>query len=815
MSSLFAQEIHINEVVAQNTILHDNYGETDDWLELYNSSSEAINLNGYYLSDKLDDLTKWQVTTDIIITGGGFSFFWLDDDTSQGANHVSFKLSQEGESVFLSKEVAGELTIISTLTTPTLSEDISYGREDNGGSNLLKFRETTPLSSNNNATQLSDDTVFFTLPSGKYPIGTSINLFSTNNTSDLYYTIDGTRPDETSIPYLLPIFLENSLYLRVASYSDNEELSQIFDAFYIVEDLHDLPIVNVAIDPINFTEEDWGIHVRGNNGVSGSCDSFGANWHQDWERDMSFLWLENEECIKEKAKVEIGGGCSRNIVMKTLIIDFEKEEGVDFPFFNDISIQEYHKLKLRASGHDFTQTHLRDGVLHEAMRGKTEIDLMGYRPVVVYVNGEYFGVYNVREVMDKNYITTHYNLEEEMFDMIKRPFHETQVEVKSGDDIAFLELLDFVESNDLNDSIHFQAFEKIVDVENMTDYFIAEMFVANFDWPANNMTMWRERKEDGKWRWMLYDLDASSNFGEWSDSNPYTNSWKHALNPTEAEPEGTTFIAQVLKNEDYRAKFLQRLCSFGQLVLSEGRVSSLTDSLTTILAEEMPQHIDFWSGRPNSWGVGTPVGGSTEAWEDKLDWFKNFFRVRFRVFSDILITRANLAGKFELVLIFDENSGGKVVLHQNETLVPYNYKGEYFKLLPLHVKAVPNSGYEFIHWETTGDKNDELTLINNENIELKPVFRKKEVTDIEEGIGLAVFPNPAFQYLNIEYISNESTKGVLSLINKLGQEMKREEIEISLELQEIKWSVIGFPRGIYFLVLAQGEEMVTKKLVLD
>jgi len=812
---ILSQELYINELVANNTTFHDNYGETDDWLELFNASSESINLSGYYLSDELDNLAKWQITTDIIIESGEFALFWLDNDIEQGHNHASFKLNKSGETVFLSKEIAGELTIVSALAFPSLPEDISYGRKEDGEATLVSFGQATPASSNNNTLLFSDNTVLFSLPSGAYPLGTTISLSSTNDDSVLYYTTDGTRPDAASSVYNNSILLDSFLYLRVVAYSNNQRVSNIFDAFYFLEGLHDLPIVHLGIEPVNFTGEDWGIHVRGNNGIPGSCDNNGANWHQDWKRNLKFLWLENNEVLEEKATVKIGGACSRNIVMKTLVVDFEEEEGIDFPFFQISDVGKYYELKLRGSGHDFTQTHLRDGALQVALAGKTAIDLMAYRPVVVYINGAYFGVYNAREVMNKDYINTHYGLEPDAFDMIKLPFHETQREIKSGDELAFQELVSFVENNDMADSVHFQVFEEMVDLENMTDYFIAEMFVANFDWPINNMTMWRERKDDGKWRWMLYDLDASSNFGLWSESNPYTNSWEHALKITEAAPEGTTFLAKVLRNESYRAEFLQRLCSFGQLVLSEERVNIITDSLTTILATEMPQHLDFWSGRPDSWGAGTPIGGSLEIWEEKLAWFKDFFRVRFRTFSEILIFRADLVAKFDLKLNFDEDLGGKLVLHQNQTAVPYNYQGEYFKLLPLYLTAIPDEGYEFVYWAETGNRARKLTIKSNENVELTPVFRKKVILGAAEGLELAVFPNPAFRYIDIVYGAEKESRGRLRLVNALGQEIRNEATEISLDLQKKQWSVLDLPRGVYFLIFEDQEKITTKRFVVD
>lgn len=230
----------------------------------------------------------------------------------------------------------------------------------------------------------------------------------------------------------------------------------------------------------------------------------------------------------------------------------------------------------------------------------------------------------------------------------------------------------------------------------------------------------------------------------------------------------------------------------------------------------MPQHIEFWSGRPDSWGGRhTSVGGTVEAWEGKLAWFKDFFRVRFSTFSNILIFRANLAGQFDLTLHFDEDSGGKVVLHQNETSVPYNYNGQYFKLLALHIKAIPDSGYEFVYWAETGNRNEELIIKSDKNIELKPVFRKKRLVNVEEGIELNIFPNPAFRQLTIEYFADEDRTATLKLINELGQEIWKEEIEISTELQKTEWNVLHLARGTYFVILENEGEIITKRIVLD
>ena len=807
-SALFAQAPIINEVCAENNRFVDDLGETSDWIEIYNPGAENIDLAGFYLSDDSDNLTKHQISGGLLLPPQSFLLLHPDGKPAAGITHLGFKINGS-ETVYLSSPQA---ELLSALPTSAAGANTSFGRITDGGSSLQTFAYATPGSPNSDGIVYRESTPTFSLPHGAFSPGATLAL-SAPPTAEIRYTTDGSRPDLQSSLYTAPLLLTEPIFIRAVAFYPDNRAGLPAESFFYPAAAHALPVLHLAVEPALFTGADWGIYVRGNNGTPGSCSSAPANWHRDWQRDARFFWSEAEEDLQAAGKVKIGGGCSRNIVMKSLIFEFDTR--TDYPFFSHHAGKKYKKIKLRGSGHDFIQTHFRDGLLQEMLRDKSAIDLQAYRPVVTYINGTYFGVFNAREVADDNYLQTHYDFLPGQTDIIKLPYHATQPpEVRGGDLQNFAAFTAFWQEQDLSDADIFAEFKTLIDYENLTDYYLAEVFLANFDWPGNNMTMWRERSPAGKWRWMLYDLDASTHFGLWSVSHPYYDSWRHAAKPTAQHPEGTTLFAAIQQNKNYRDDFLQRLCSTGQIVFPRERVRHFTDSIRALLSPEMPAHIAFWNNRPAAWGAGNPVGGSLETWEAEVTRFLKFFEVRTQFFTDRLNEQLSLSGKFDLILNFFPDTPGKVVLHDNRMLPPYAYKGFYFKKLPLRVEAIPNAGYEFVHWEETRDTNAVLVLRATKDTELTPVFQKKEEPIFAENLTLMLRPNPALRHVYLDVQAAAESPGKLTVFTAAGTKILQSDITVEKTVTTEELLVRHLPRGVYLVTVTTGSETVTQKLLL-
>ena len=228
--------------------------------------------------------------------------------------------------------------------------------------------------------------------------------------------------------------------------------------------------------------------------------------------------------------------------------------------------------------------------------------MMAYEPVVVYLNGEYWGFYGLREKYSKHYVESHHGVDKDSIDLLKNPY--SAIEIKEGDAIAWDELTSFIEDNSMQNLINYDFVNSRIDINEFMNYNIGQMYAANYDWPANNVTVWRDRN-NGKFRWMLYDLDISSGFGEWTPSNAQFNAINHATtingDPWPNNPQSTLFLRKIIQNEFFQNEFAQRTCTFGQTIFAPERTEYFIDSLTARVASEIPSLINKFDNVPADW----------------------------------------------------------------------------------------------------------------------------------------------------------------------------------------------------------------------
>ena len=821
LQSLAAQEVFINEIMSNNQDIIDEDGEQDDWFELYNASPNTVNLAGWYLTDDLSEPDKFKFESNFYIESNDFQLLWADGDDENFINHVSFKLSSGGEDLALFRKEGNDFILVDQISFPNLLANVSYGRTIDGGDDWQQFGRYTPGTSNEENLAVNSANIEFSLAQGFYPAGTNLNLNTLAPNAEIRYTTNGSRPDENSILYTGVITLNTSQLIRASVFVDGFAPTSPIENFYLIENTHEIPVIHLQSDADNLWDDEKGIYVIGTNGKQGNCISANRNWNQEWKRDGKLTFYESNGDIgfEKKVELKISGGCSRRQSMKSFNVFLKDDETTDYQLFPQLPYTDYRRFKLRNSGSDYTQTMLRDGAIQEIVRGEIDMDLMAYRPVVVYINGTYFGIYGLREFFNEDYIEQHHGVNE--LDMVRNPWMYYQ-EVKEGDAIECDDFNEWMAENDLSTPENYTYFKEKVDVNQMMNYWLVEMYISNYDWPDNNMMIWRERNNaNAKWRWMLYDLDSSTAYGATS-SFPEYNSLTHALYPNSQSwpnrPPSTLWLRKLIENEAFLNEFAQRHLSFGQILFAPNRIETIVDSIANTFRAEMPAHIEFWNNAPEEWSMDNrqPSGGTVATWEDFLVKYKDFFTDRFSYIPEHYNERLQFEGTFDLEINYDEYSGGEVFFHENKMKIPYNYQGEYFRKRPLRIEAVANEGYVFVKWKETDNRNARLNFISEENQILTPIFVKEtDFLPLEAGLQMEIYPNPAQNFIIIQTANSIKTKAKYTLHNAIGQFIFSNEIELENFPETHRIDISQLSNGVYFLELETNTEKKIQKIVIN
>ena len=819
--------IYINELMAKNNIVLDEYGEADDWIELYNANDTAVLIQSLYLSDDAADKTKWQIEEPLIIPPHGFQLFWLDDTPEQGGNHVPFKLSSSGESLFLSQEQAGDLVQLDAITFGAIPQNVSYGRQTDGATSWVHFGEYSPNASNNDNSLHLNATIEFSIPSGFYQNGTQLTITCDDPDAQIRYTSDGSMPSETTLLYTGPISLNQTTLIKAAAFKAGFASSTQKDGFYHINNSHEIPVINLSIDPKYLWDNQKGMYVIGTNGLTGNCAEDPVNWNQDWERPALVRYFEPDgtPAFELDAGMKIAGGCSRNYPMKSFNLFF-RDNKIEYPLFSTLDIDEFKRFKLRNSGNDFPFAMVRDATVQSLLHEQSDIDLMAYEPVVVYLNGAYWGVYGLREFYNKHYVESHHGVNKDSLDLIKNPY--VWSEIKEGDDIAWDQLTNYIRNNALSNSTHMDHVASQIDLNEFMNYNIAQIYIANYDWPANNVAVWRNRNNDGKWRWMLYDTDICCGFGFWSPSEAEYNMIGHSTTSTgQVWPNGeasTLFLRKILSNQAFEEEFTQRTCTFAQTVFAPDRTKQHMDSLTARIHSEIPAFVDAFENAPWEWKLwgDAPVGGSYNSWQTHINKFQQFFVQRLDYLLSNYKYHFNYDGDFRLKINCDETSNGRVVLHENEMRIPYQYEGQYFRNVPILIKAIPDEGYSFVRWNETGDTNAVIHYSSNQQSMLTPIFRNDDTgeenpppdPEIVLQSLFEVYPVPASDALTLKFSERSITKFTVRIYNSIGQLVYIEGLAADVLAKEHVIDVSGWATGVYFLeTMIKDEEIVMKIMV--
>jgi hypothetical protein len=806
--------LFLNEIMASNgSTIYDEDGDRPDWIELYYDGDEPLSLHLFGLSDDPDRPFRW-LFPDTTIHPGEFMLIWAsgkDRSTSGEPLHTSFRISQDGDDLILSHPLAGPIDVFKARVIPT---DISAGRVPDGYGDWYFFDEPTPGSANTTeAYNGLSEPVIFSHQAGFHENTFDLSLSSSDDQTVIHYTLDGSKPDINAPVYNGPISVydrsqDPNVFSTIRTSNRTHDWRQWYEpegpvakatvvramakkegnlpeyskkTFFVMPgaaERYDVPVISIATDSLNLFGHETGIYVPGIHYSGGNTgNSFQRG--EEWEREATFEFFEDDggRAMSQNIGIRIHGGFSRALAQKSFRVYARNRYGdsrFNHRIFHELEDDSFNRLILRNSGNTWGEDMFMDALAQSLVR-HFNVDTQAYRPAVLFLNGEYWGIHNVRERYDKHYLERVYGVDPENIDLLT--YYK---EVKEGDVNHYEQMLDFVTQNDLSNDDLFAEAATMIDIDNLLDYYSAQVYFGNDDWPHNNIDYWRARVpydpdapagHDGRWRWLMFDVDRSLGHEtgpefdmiDWITQPEIHNmSWPNQL------------FLNLLDNEQFTHDFINRMADHLNSAFIPGRVVGVIDSLSAPVASLISEHIQRWSLPP-----------SVQAWQGHVDEMHRFAKERPGY------QRGHIAGHFGLpdthtVQLDVQNPEYGYVRMNTLDIHPstpgiseqtYPWTGTYFEGIPVTIEAVSKQDATFHGWRidgvTTGDSDPTLVLYPGEQTMIEALFTHpsgSEPGELPDRITLHQnYPNPFNTSTTITFDLPEPGFARLEIFDILGR----------------------------------------------
>ena len=596
--------------------------------------------------------------------------------------HTNFKIGDEGETLILSRP---DSSVVDSVSPVRLTADLSYGRKPDGTGSWYYFDTPTPGAPNTSKgySILNPDTIIFSAKGGYYPEGLSLTLSSTFNSDSIFYSVDGSEPTVTSIRYTSPIVITGNMIVRAGSFKTDKVHGEMTTNTYITK-RHSLPVVCLSTDPSNLWDYNTGIYVLGPN-ASPDEPNFGANFWQDWEKKahMELYDVDGNKQIDQDIGIKIYGSYSRALPQKSLALFARKEYGkgsFDYKFFKDKPSEKFEALVLRNAGNDWGQAMMRDGLTSTLIRNM-DVDRQAFQPAVLYINGEYWGIQNIREKVNTNYLA-----ENHFVNPLEVNLLEFNGNIIDGSNTSYMAMIDFLNNNTLETDQKYQQIIRQIDINNYIQYQLTEIYINNKDWPGNNIKYWKTSDPGSLWRWIIYDTDFG--FSIWEDAAYTFNTLAFALEPNGPDwpnpPWSTLFFRRMVSNPGFRNEFANQFADRLNTNFTSERVNFAVDSIKQVFQPEIGDHLTRWNLSFDNWNYNYSV-------------IKNFATNRPVYTRSNLKSQFNLGEMLTIKVEIDDPGTGTVKIN---SIIPdkYPFSGIYFRDLPIKVTAIPAPGYKFSKW---------------------------------------------------------------------------------------------------------------------
>ena len=512
--------------------------------------------------------------------------------------------------------------------------------------------------------------------------------------AEVYYTLDGSTPTRSATRYTAAIHLDSTRMVRAVAYREGKRSHVYAQSYFVGEPATDFPVVSIGIDPWRLFDLEKGLFVKGPNADT-TAALVGANFWDRREHLMSCQMFESDgqPFYNSTAGFRLFGGMSRLFPQKSIAVVSRKRYGqkrIKHRIFPELDVNKFKFLVLRNSGSDWGKTHFRDALM-TGLVSDWNIETQAYRPALLYINGQYWGIYNIREKVNTYYLDSHHDVDQDSIDLI-----EHQSSLKKGRRRHYLNMLSFLEETGVRTPEAYTYIQSQMDVDNFIDLQVAQIFFDNQD-AGGNIKFWRPQRPDGKWRWILYDTDWG--FG-------LHDKYAYRVNGLEfhTKPDGTAWpnpawstliLRKLLENEEFKRTFINRFCDrLNTTLLPEHIDRAITDKYEALLPE-MPRHLARWRL-------------SERRWQDQVTRLRTFGEKRPGYMWQHLQDYFELGRRAPLQLVAEGR--GRIILNDN-IVVDTIFTGTYFADVPVTLRAEPVFGYQFSHWEGIVGENRTPELV--------------------------------------------------------------------------------------------------------
>ena len=719
--------------------------------------------------------------------------------------HTNFKISSSGENLTLYDDNGNK---ISELNITGLPADISMGISENN--DIVHFSTPTPGSQNSSIYYQGSNltNILFSSDGGSFTGEISLSLSGISGNEIIRYTLDASEPNENSLVYSEPIDINETTIVRARVFEAGYIPSYTQSRAFIYNVNHTLPIISLITDPDNLFDNDDGIYVFGDS-YDQNYPHFGANFWEDWERPIHFSLYQNNTNyeIGFNAGVKIFGGWSRGQAQRSLSIFARGKYGtseINYNLFPQLDYSEFQSFILRNSGQDWLRTSVKDAALTSLLKG-TGLDYQSYRPVVAYINGEYWGIYNMREKVNEHFIASKHNLDSDDIDLLTN-----NSELVHGSKDDYDDLINFVRYNDLSNNENYNYVKDRIDIDNYIIYQVSQIYFNNHDWPGNNIKYWKHK--DGKWKWIIYDTDfAFGSFPSWLGYN--YNTLMFSLNPNGPNwpnPSWSTLLfRKMVENIEFRNEFINRYADELNSRFLPERFSNHIDSLINNIKIEIPSHFNRWKNHVQNWN-----------YQDYVNDMKNFSNNRPQFSRDHILSTFNLPNIQNLILDIENIEMGSIYLNDNLLITENNWSGKYFESVPIKIKAIPKLGYAFSHWsdesllfyENLDLNNPEISVDLKHYSKFKAHFKVAPLNIEKTSFVDEVYPNPTDSKININLKQGVNIKD-LYFIDLNGKKLEPKEYLRNKNTLEI--NVSNLVIGIYILQVESDREINKVKIIIE
>lgn len=573
----------INEVMNNNTsYLPQNGNRYYDWIELKNNSNENVNLSNYTLTTTDNSLEMYRLPNKVLLPGEYYILMASGDSnlSNNSYKHTNFKIS-DIESIYLVKNK----TIVDSMFISNIPLGYSYSRGNQYG---LYYSTPTPKHDNINGLDSIAYIPKFNISPGVYNDVEGINLEIEGN-GTIYYTLDGSTPNLSSKVYNGPILLNKTTVVKAISYQNDKLLSSVITGSYIINENHNLPVMSVSLNSSDFNK------VQGNP------------WNTEIEVSSYAELYEEGKNFSIPCGFKLFGGSTRGLNKKSFALKFKKQYGsasLNYQVFENRDYSRFDTLVLRSGSQDSENAFIRDILGTSLVESVTNLKVQAYKSVVLYINGKYWGVYNIREKVDEDFISNTYNVDGEKANIVRI---DNQISFGSLDDYRYV--VNYLNTHDMSVKSNYEYIKTKLNIDSFIDFWVAENWVSNND-IINTRFYSHPDVDSGRLNMVFYDLD----YAMWNKRVDY---FSFFVNPEgmSAFNVSTEMMRSLMKSEEFKRDFLERLSYQLKFVWNEERVLTRIDEIYNSLKPEMERNQIRWKMTMNHW-------------EEEVEYLRDFAKVR-------------------------------------------------------------------------------------------------------------------------------------------------------------------------------------------